>query len=323
MCTAATYHTKDHYFGRNLDLEYHYREAVTITPRNFPLPFRYCAPMHTHYAYIGMATVEQEYPLYYDGTNEFGLSIAGLNFPVSAKYHAEDPHKTNLASFEVIPWILGSCKTVEEASEKLESANITGTNFSQAFPASPLHWIIADASRAITVETTEAGLQIYNNPAGILTNEPPFPYHAMNMEFYMHISPEEAQNQFSPSLELKAFSRGLGGVGLPGDLSSPSRFIRAAFTKLNSVSRDGESASISQMFHILGAVAQQQGCVKVGNLYEKTVYTSCCNASKGIYYYTTYENSQISAVRLHGADLDSDQLVSYPLITGQQIRRIN
>ena len=139
----------------------------------------------------------------------------------------------------------------------------------------------------------------------------------------MHVTNEEAVNRLAPSLPLIAYSKGMGGIGLPGDLSSASRFVKATFTKIYSVSKDAESASISQVFHILGSVAQQQGCVKVGNLYEKTIYTSCCNAAKGIYYYTTYENSQITGVRLHGVDPDSDKIVSYPLVRGQQIRMEN
>ena len=92
---------------------------------------------------------------------------------------------------------------------------------------------------------------------------------------------------------------------------------------MNSVSGDAESASISQFFHILGSVAQQQGCVKIGDLYERTVYTSCCNTTKGIYYYTTYENSQITGVRLFATDLDTEKLVTFPLVKGQQIRMEN
>jgi choloylglycine hydrolase len=115
----------------------------------------------------------------------------------------------------------------------------------------------------------------------------------------------------------------MGGLGLPGDLSSASRFIKAAFTKLNSLSKDGESASISQVFHILNSVSQQQGCVKIGNLYEKTIYSSCCNTTKGIYYYTTYENSQITGIRMHSENLNQHDLIQFPLIKGQQIRMEN
>ena len=323
MCTAITYHAKDHYFGRNLDYEYDFQEAVTITPRAYAFHFRRLPPMETHYAMIGMAVVSQGFPLYFDATNEHGLSMAALNFPHSAQYMSEITGKDNVAPFELIPWILGSCRKTEEAKEKLSQVNLVNIPFSQEYPLTPLHWMLADEKKAIVIEGTKAGLHIYENPVGVLTNEPPFPYHMTNLQNYRHISADEPESSFAPTLDLKAYSRGMGGLGLPGDLSSVSRFVKAAFTLLNSVSKDSESAAISQVFHILGSVAQQQGCVKVGKLYEKTLYTSCCNTSKGIYYYTTYENNQITGIRLHGIDLDTDQPVSYPIIKCQQIRMEN
>lgn len=323
MCTAITFFTKDHYFGRNLDYEHSYRESVTITPRDFVFRFRRMPPMEHHYAMIGMATVTAGYPLYYEATNEYGLSIAGLNFPHSAKYMPEKPGKDNVAPFELIPWILCSCRNAPEAEEKLANMNLVNIPFSQEYPLTPLHWILADHERAITIEQTADGLHVYHNPIGVLTNEPPFFFHMIHLQNFLNVSNCEPVNRFAPNLPLKAYSRGMGGIGLPGDLSSSSRFIKAAFTKLNSVSENTESASISQVFHILGSVAQQQGCVKVDKSYEKTIYTSCCNTTKGIYYYTTYENSQITGIRLHGADLDSNRLVCYPLVTGQKIRMEN
>ena len=89
MCTSITYSTKDHYFGRNLDLEISYHEVVTITPRNYPFKFRRVTDIPTHYALIGMATVVNDYPLYYEATNETGLSMAGLNFPGNAHFFEE------------------------------------------------------------------------------------------------------------------------------------------------------------------------------------------------------------------------------------------
>lgn len=323
MCTAVTYQTKDHYFGRNLDYEYDFGEVVTITPRNYPLHFRHLKPMAQHYAMIGMAVVRSEYPLYFDATNEYGLSMAGLSFPHSAKYQPPAPEKDNLASFELIPWLLGSYQSVAEALVKLKNINITDSAFTREFSPTALHWMIADRMDCAVIEQTEDGLHIYDNPFGILTNDPPFPYHRINLCNFLNVTAQEAQNRFAPDLPLQSYSRGMGGVGLPGDLSSASRFVRAAFTKLNSVSKDSESAAVSQVFHILESVAQLQGCVKVGHLYEKTIYSSCCNTTKGIYYYTTYENSQITAVRLHGADLDGCKLQTYPLTQTQQIRFVN
>ena len=230
MCTAATYHSTDFYFGRNLDFEYGFREAVTVTPRNYVFHFRRMPPMEHHYAMIGMAALASGYPLYFDGTNEYGLSIAALNFPQSARYGKEVPGKDNVAPFELIPWVLGDCKTVEEAERKLRNANIADLSFSAEYPVTPLHWIIADPQQAITLEQTEAGLQTHPNPVGVLTNEPPFPWHMMNLNNYLHLGNEAPENRFAPALPLQPYSRGIAAMGLPGDLSSASRFVKASFT---------------------------------------------------------------------------------------------
>lgn len=324
MCTAATYRTKDHYFGRTLDYEVSYGEEVVVTPRNFPFHFRHMGGLSSHYAIIGMATVAGEYPLYYDATNEKGLSMAGLNFPGNADYKPLAEGKDNVATFELIPWLLGQCATVEEAKAYLARMNLANTPFGPQFPVSPLHWIIADRDCAITVESVREGIRIYDNPVGILTNNPPFDYQMTNLTNYMSLSTEPPENHFSDQLDLTPYSRGMGMLGMPGDLSSASRFVRVAFTKLHSVSGTSESESISQFFHILGSVAQQRGCVHMGEgKYEITIYTSCCNTDRGIYYYTTYENSQITGVDLHRENLDGQQLSRYPLMTGQQIHMQN
>ena len=320
MCTAITLQTKDHYFGRNLDLEFSYQEAVTITPRNYCFSFRQASAPGTQLAMIGMATVAKDYPLYYDATNEKGLSMAGLNFPGNAVYRNARPEMDNIAPFELIPWVLRQCSDLQQAKTLLMRCNLINAPFNKDFPLTPLHWFLADESGSITIEPTADGLQIYENPIGVLTNNPPFDYHMEHLKNYLNLTSAEPHNRFAPSVDLTPYSRGMGAIGLPGDLSSSSRFVRAAFTKLNSRCHDSESASISQFFHILGSVVQQEGCVKVGNAYEKTVYTSCCNTTRGIYYYTTYENSQITAVYLHNAPLNSDRLFRYPLVTDQQIR---
>ena len=315
MCTAVSWKPGYHYFGRNLDLEYSYREAVTVIPRNYPFRFRMLPPMNSHYAIIGVATVEQDYPLYYDAVNEKGLCIAGLNFPGLACYGKPLPEKSNVASFELIPWLLGQCETVEQAQELLDRTNITDTAFSDAFLPTPLHWMIADSKRSVTVEAMASGLHVKENPVGILTNNPPFDFHLYNLRNHMQVSTAPAVNLFSETLDLEPYSNGMGGIGLPGDLSSASRFVRAAFVKLNSVSGPTEEEAVSQFFHILNAVAMPRGCVKMpDSSYEITLYSSCCNADQGIYYYTTYDNSRVCAVEMHREDLEGCDLISYPLL---------
>ena len=320
MCTAVTYKTKDFYFGRTLDYEYSYCEEVTVTPRNYPFRFRNMGTKDTHYAMIGMAFVQEEYPLYYDAVNEKGLGMAGLNFVGNAAYHEAVPDKDNVAVFEFIPWVLSQCATVAEARRLIERINLTGEPFNTHLPAASLHWLIADREEAITVESMQDGIHIHDNPVGVLTNNPPFDQQMFRLKDFMHLSRKDPENRFAKGLDLTRYSRGMGALGLPGDLSSQSRFVRVAFVKMNSVSGDSEEASVSQFFHILGSVDQQRGCCDVGDEeYEITIYTSCCNADKGIYYYTTYENQQITAVDMHRENLDGSALARYPLITGQQI----
>lgn len=325
MCTGVSYTTRNHYFGRNLDLEFSYHETVVVTPRNFPFRFRATDPLETHHAIIGIATIADGYPLYYDAVNERGLGMAGLNFPDNADYKPERAGTTNIASFEFIPWVLGRFATVDEVAAALAAVTITDASFSDAFPASPLHWIIADRDRSITVESVREGLRVYDNPVGVLTNNPTFDIQLFGLNNLMHLSTYPPENTFAPELALDRYSRGMGAIGLPGDLSSSSRFAKAAFTRMNSVAGGSESESISQFFQILGSVAQQRGCVHVGEegKYEITIYSSCCNTDTGVYYYTTYENSQISGVDMHREDLDADTLVHYPLVTGQQINMQN
>lgn len=327
MCTAVTYKTNDHYFGRNLDLEYSYNETVTITPRNYVFNFRQMGKMESHFALIGMAFVSGGYPLYYDATNEKGLSIAGLNFPEYAEYKPYREGKDNITPFELIPWILGQCETVPEAENLLQRINIFSENFSKELPLSPLHWIISDAERSITLESVKTGIKIYDNPVGVLTNNPTFDYHLFNLNNYMSLTNGDSENTFAGqngNLELKRYSRGMGAIGLPGDASSMSRFVRAAFVKMNSVSGRSEQESVSQFFHILKSVEMQRGCVKVGKeQYAVTLYTSCCNTNRGIYYYSTYDNSRICAVNMHKENLQGNTLTNYPLKTQQDINYQN
>lgn len=324
MCTAATYQTKDFYMGRTLDYEFSYGEKIAIMPRNYPLQYRHGLKNIEHYAMIGMAHVVEDYPLYYDAVNEKGLGMAGLNFVGNAFYHDVEEGAVNVAQYEFIPWILSQCASLNEAKKLIQTMNLVNTPYNEQLPVASLHWIIADQSGSITVESVKEGLNIYENPVGVLANNPSFDKQLFNLNNYMSLSPKQPQNLFSKELDLQTYSRGMGALGLPGDLSSMSRFVRVAFTKMNGQSRDNERDSVNQFFHILGSVEQQRGCCEVDEgKYEITIYTSCCNATKGIYYYTTYENNQITAVDMHKENLKGESLVRYPLIQEQQIKMQN
>ncbi|MEE0024239.1 choloylglycine hydrolase [Methanobrevibacter sp.] len=325
MCTASNYITKNHYFGRNFDYEISYNERVTITPRNFKFDFKLIDSIESHYAIIGVAAGIDEYPLYYDACNEKGLSIAGLNFAGNAKYLDEKEGMVNITPFEFIPYLLSNYANVGEVKQALKNINLVNINFSESLPLSPLHWMISDESGAIVVEPLDDGLKVYDNPVGVLTNNPHFDKQLSSLNKYMGLSNKNPKNLFSKTFDLDEYSRGMGAIGLPGDLSSSSRFAKVAFTRANSFSGDGEMESVSQFFHILASVEQQNGCTFIADpdLYEYTIYTSCYNTNEGILYYKTYNNSQITAVKLIDEDLNSKELINYPLINEEQISYIN
>ena len=187
MCTAATYKTEDFYFGRNLDYEFSYGDEVTVTPRAYPFALRCMGNFRTKYAMIGMAYVAGEYPLYYDAVNEKGLGIAGLNFVGNAVYHPAAEGKNNVTQFELIPWLLGSCATLAEARTLLEKTNIVNIPFSDQLPLAQLHWLIADKTGSIVVESTADGLHIYDDQAFVRMNAKSGSGEAESVNQFFHI----------------------------------------------------------------------------------------------------------------------------------------
>ena len=133
-------------------------------------------------------------------------------------------------------------------------------------PAAPLHWMLADRERCLVLEAVEEGLKIYENPFGVLTNNPPFPYHRENMRNYLNLTAGSPCNRLSEELELIPYGQGLGALGLPGDASPASRFVKTVFLKYNSVTEkeegnaaEAELAEITEFFPYSGAGGHDTG----------------------------------------------------------------
>lgn len=324
MCTCIALAGKDHYFGRNLDLSYSYHETVTLTPENYPLVFRHAGTLKEHPAILGMAFVTDNYPLYYDAVNAYGLAMAGLNFPKLAVFHQPKAGSDNITVFEFIPWVLGQCHNLKEARELLKKINLLDEPYSDSLPVTPEHWMISDSLGSIVAECTKDGMHVYDNPYGVMTNAPEFSYMETYLRQFRHLDPNEKEASFSAGVSLDSYSLGMPGYGLPGDLSSPSRFVRAAYVRNNAVFDDCEESAVSAFFHVLGSVSQPKGAVRLGkDEYEITVYSSCMNLEKGIYYYTTYANPEIHAVDMHRENLQGHELKTWPLISQTEFRYQN
>lgn len=322
MCTSIAMAREDFYFGRNMDWTCSYGERVVVTPRRFPFDFRKAGPMRDHYAMIGMGMMDCPFPLYAEASNEKGLCMAGLNFPQNAWYPPmPDPVKHNISPFELIPWVLGQCATLQQARCLLENTHLISIPYSDTLGLSPLHWHIADKTGSLVLESTKDGMHVYDNPLGVMTNNPPFPFQLQNVCQYMNLSPGTPSNCFSTIDGLEPFGYGLGSVGLPGDFSPASRFVKAAYLCANSICQGDEDSCLSQFFHLLGSVAMVRGSVVTpeGQL-EMTTYACAINATKGRYYYTSYHNSGLCGVDLYEEDLDGAALVAYPIEQKTQVK---
>ncbi len=324
MCTSITFHNGDHfYFGRNLDLEYSFGEKVAILPRAYRLKFCREPDLEHHYAMIGMANVTDGYPLYAEAVNEKGLCMAGLNFPGNA-FYGEEAEGKNIAPYEIIPWVLAQCATIDEAERLWQGMHLAGIPFREHLPLAPLHWIVADQKRCVVIEPMKEGVKIMENPVGVLTNNPPLDFHLTNLRQYLNVTAQPPQDRFGGGWSLSPFGQGMGAMGLPGDVSPASRFVRAAFHKANSVCEQEESANVSQFFHILDSVAMVRGSVLTPEgKCDITSYSCCVNAGTGVYYYKTYDNSRISAVNLFHEDLEGEKVTEYDLVKGPQFYEVN
>ena len=330
MCTAISDVGRSHLFGRTLDLEFSYGEEISITPRDRQIGFIHKGILSTHYAFMGVAHRVGNIPLYYDGVNECGVCGAALSFPSDAVYNSVTEGKENLASFEVIPYILASAKNLYEVKELLGNLNITDEAFSTNLSPTPLHWIFADRTGCIILEQTAGGTDVYDNPFCVMTNSPTFPYHRLKTAEYLHLTASQPKNELIKGADIKLYSRGMGAIGLPGDFSSTSRFVRALFLNENSknyyekLDKNAKNCTrvwgVTEMMHVMDCVSIPIGCAMsdVGKPIF-TVYTVCCDLKNGCYYYTTYENRRIRAVQLSERTLSGDRVISYPLIREQEV----
>ena len=267
MCTSIAYHGESFCFGRNMDLEYSFGERVIGCGRRFPFTFRYADEMNDHRAFLGVGTVIDGYPMYADAMNEDGLCVAGLNFPNYAHFPRESTSRLKLAPYELIPYLLGKCESVDDVRGVLSDAGIVDIPFSDDVPNATLHWHIADRSSSVTLESTKQGLKIYDNTVNVLTNSPSFDF---QLEHFL------AYSNLSSTSDGERHSLGYGAIGLPGDLSSMSRFVRAAFLLGCSPEKLSGERACDQLLSLLYAVAMTDGAVidKDGKPH-RTTYTSC------------------------------------------------
>ena len=313
MCSCINILGDNGFFGRNMDLDHSFNEKVIITPRNYIIKFKKEKQIENHYAFIGIGTIINDYPLYAEASNENGLSIANLNFKNLAKYHPHNKEKKNYAIYEICLLLLSKCKSVKEAKKMLKDVNVLSVPFNENTPLTDLHIMVSDSKESIVIETDDCGFNIYDNDYNVLTNNPNFPYHRYNVSNYMYLDNNEIKNSINPKVHLNKYSLGLSSFGLPGDYSSTSRFVRAFFNKSKVVFPEDNKERIITYFKLLDSVSIIKGCVKTSNGYHYSRYASCFSYNDKSFYYKTYYSNEIVKINMFNKDLSQNKLIAIEL----------
>jgi len=313
MCTGIRFTDGNDnvYLARNLDWTFGYGERVVITPTGYATRSPFAAVPSIRHAVIGMGIVEEDTPLYFDCGNDVGLAVAGLNFPGYAQY-APGPvdGATNVAAFEFPLWVASQFASVDEVEAALGDVVIVDRPINDKYPSSLLHWIIGDAKRAIVVEYTAEGMQVFDDDVDVLANQPGFGWHRENLRNYLNASPVFPEESVLGRAHLTPFGSGSHMRGIPGDYYSPSRFVRAAYVNAHYPQKDSEEENVSRAFHTLQQVAMVDGAAAMGSGdFEKTIYTGLFSSRTTTYYWNTYDDPTIQSARLADHAPDGTEVV--------------
>lgn len=330
MCTAITLKTSEnhHLVGRNFDVHPMNDLSVALVPREFEYVNRVThEEMKTKYAALGMGLFYENHILFCDGMNEKGLSCMMLQLSKFSTWsHQIMKNKVNIGPYDVAFWILSNFSTISELMDGLKQLNIVALSDDEIALSTEIHWLVSDTSgQSIVIERTRDKLRIYNNKVGVLANAPTFDWHLNNLNRYINVKSEQPKETKWGEQALAPYSNGFGTIGLPGDFSSPSRFVKAAFLRNHVNVGEGDESAISQCFHILDNVAIPRGVVEnsTGKECDLTQYSACLCLESQLYYYKTSNNPQIQVIDLKKENLDGRGLKLFPYPTRLEVHYQN
>ena len=272
------------------------------------------------YGYVGMAVEQPEFVV--DGTNEAGLSAALFYFPNYGEYkpYNEADKDISLADFQVVSWILSRFSSIDQVKAAINDVRIINIDPS----ASTVHWRITEPSgRQVVMEIVDGVPNFYENEIGVLTNSPGFEWQTTNLNNYVNLHPGGAGPTTFGPITLRAFGSGSGFLGLPGDFTPPSRFVRAAFLKTYSLEQDTALETINQAFHLLNNFDVPLGVqFAVGrapnNMPSATQWTVATDLKNMTIYYHTMYNRTIRSIDMKNIDFSSVPFQYHPLDTAKR-----
>lgn len=320
MCTAIAHRAGGGFLARNLDLQVVHGQQVVIAPRRVPLRFRHQPCAVSHYAMIGAALPAEELPLYFEAVNEAGLAAAALAFEGDCVYAPSRGEAGELAPFEVIPYVLCHCATVEEVRARLRGMRVSAIPFDAAHPLTPLHWMVSDRERTLVIEPLGDGLCVLDDPVEVLSNSPRLSYQLTHLAEFAGLTPEAPTHL----LGLQPSHRGFGLKGLPGDFTPSSRFVRAAFLKAMLPTDRDRMGALLDTFRVLDSVAYLHGAMPTADgAYAVTQYSCACHLPSGTYYYRSYDDPTVRAVSLRHISPEGAVCKVYPMTAAFRVTEEN
>ncbi|MFD1421428.1 choloylglycine hydrolase family protein [Lactiplantibacillus songbeiensis] len=328
MCTSLTYQTTggDQFLARTMDFGFELGGRPVAMPRHHHFSSvtnqtGFDAP----YSFVGTGRNLDGY-IHVDGVNEYGVSAAALYFAGQAHYAAAPVDgQINLAPHEVLMWILGNVKSTQELGDRLANLTIVEAKAPLLNIVVPLHWIISDKSGATYVlEQQSDGMHYMKNPVGVMTNSPDFGWHLKNLSNYVQLQPEQHANRQYGDLTVNAFGPGTGALGMPGDFTSPSRFVRTVFMREHTEAVATTSAAVNALSHMLNSVEIPKGVkIKADGSVDYTQYRSYMSMSEPAFYMQPYNDQTITRVALTPELMTAAQPTEFTLATAQQFNNVN
>ncbi|XSG81784.1 MAG: linear amide C-N hydrolase [Methyloligella sp. ZOD6] len=328
-CTSFLIKTEngDPIYGRTMEFGVPLKSNIVVVPRGLKyeastLPDNTGWSWEGKYAATGMNVLGTPYIV--DGVNEKGLTGGILYFPGYAGYVAPDKAdpKKAIAPWEFLSWVLTNFATTDEVRQALSKVQIT--DFVPPFDIGgakslPFHYTLHDTNGgSIVIEPIDGKLKVYDNPLGVMTNSPPFDWHMTNLKNYVKLSPVNAPPLKVDGMTIDSLGQGSGMLGVPGDPTPPSRFVRVLGYAMSARVQPNTDEGVRMAEHILNNFDIPEGFVREGTTDEITEWSTIADMTGKRYFFKTEDYQKLRQVDLADFDLDAEKMVEIPI--GQTLK---
>ncbi|SIN79020.1 linear amide C-N hydrolase [Halodesulfovibrio marinisediminis] len=325
-CTGIKVQSKDGatMFARTLEFNTPFKSNIMFVPKGQTWTSQ--APNNqkgmtwkNQYAFLGPNGFDER--MFFGGINEKGLYIGGFWFPQHAEYPTPTANDTTkiVEPVLVTALILGTCGTLEDVQKKIDEVQIAGVKYEKLGMIPPMHWIVIDSKgNAIVIEPLNGKITITQNPVGVITNSPQFTWHLQNLSNYMNVTADNCTRQKINDFTATPIGAGSGMLGLPGDFTPPSRFVRAALYSNAATPVQTADEALNLAFMLISNISIAKGLVRTNEQNgtqstDYTQWTAVYDLQRRRCYFKTYDNQEIRVVHLDNLPKDGKKTLSIPM----------